>query len=125
MPAQKILIVEDDASIKHLINFKLKSVGYDTYSCSNGAEALELLQSTKVDLILLDMMMPVMTGKEFLIAMKGNKELKSIPVIFLTARTLEKEVIEGLSLGADDYIKKPFSPQELIARIKTTLARKN
>jgi DNA-binding response OmpR family regulator len=120
---QKILVVEDDRSIQSLISYKLKNSGFEVYLASNGAEALEFLAKNTVDLILADLMMPVMSGKEFLVAVKKNELTKDIPVVILTAKTLENEVIEGLAMGADDYIKKPFSPAELIARVRNVLSR--
>lgn len=120
---QKILVVEDDRSVQSLISYKLKNSGFEVTLASNGAEALELLGKNTVDLILADLMMPVMSGKEFLVAVKSNDLTKDIPVVILTAKTLENEVIEGLALGADDYIKKPFSPAELIARVRNVLSR--
>ncbi len=123
--AEKILVVEDDLNIKQLVIFKLKNSGFTVATAGNGVEALEFLKSNSVDLIITDVMMPLMTGKELIIALKQNPATKAIPTIMLTSRTLEKEVVEGLTLGADDYIKKPFSPQELLARVKLVLARKN
>lgn len=120
---QKILVVEDDRSIQSLITYKLKNSGFEVIVAANGAEALEVLKNGPVDLVLADLMMPVMSGKEFLVAVKKNQSTKDIPVVILTAKTLENEVIEGLSLGADDYIKKPFSPSELLARVRNVLAR--
>ncbi len=120
---QKILVVEDDSTIQGLISYKLKNSGFEVFIAGNGAEALEQLEKNTVDLILADLMMPVMSGKEFLVAVKKNEATKKIPVVLLTAKTLEHEVIEGLSLGADDYIKKPFSPAELVARVRNVLAR--
>lgn len=122
--AEKILVVEDDLNIKQLVIFKLKNSGYAVETAGNGVEALEFLKSNSVDLIITDVMMPLMSGKELIIALKQDPATKEIPTIMLTSRTLEKEVVEGLSLGADDYIKKPFSPQELLARVKKVLARK-
>ncbi|MFA6456630.1 MAG: response regulator [Bacteroidota bacterium] len=121
--AEKILVVEDDSNIKQLVSFKLKNSGYEVFNAYNGAEALEFLETNSVDLIITDVMMPVMGGKELVIALKKNPKTRSIPTVMLTSRTLEKEIVEGFSLGVEDYIKKPFSPQELIVRIKTVLAR--
>jgi two-component system OmpR family response regulator len=120
---EKILVVEDDSNIEQLVTFKLKNSGFQVYIAHNGIEALEFLGKNSVDLIVTDVMMPIMGGKELVMELKKNSVTKTIPVIMLTSRTLEKEVIEGFSLGVEDYIKKPFSPQELIVRIKTVLAR--
>jgi DNA-binding response OmpR family regulator len=122
--AEKILVVEDDSNIEQLVTFKLKNAGFQVHIAHNGVEALKFLEKNIVDLVVTDIMMPIMGGKELVIELKKNPKTKAIPVIMLTSRTLEKEVVEGFSLGAEDYIKKPFSPQELIVRIKTVLARK-
>lgn len=121
--AQRILVAEDDRSLQSLITFKLKNTGFEVHVVSNGAEALDFLAKNTVDLVLVDLMMPVLSGKEVLIALKKNDSTKNIPVVILTAKSLENEVIEGLSLGADDYIRKPFSPSELVARVRNVLAR--
>ena len=121
--AQRILVAEDDRSLQSLITSNLKNTGFEVHVVSNGAEALDFLAKNTVDLVLIDLMMPVMSGKEVLIALKKNDSTKNIPVVILTAKSLENEVIEGLSLGADDYIKKPFSPSELVARVRNVLAR--
>ncbi len=121
--AEKILVVEDDPNIEQLVTFKLKNSGFQVHNAHNGVEALEFLKKNTVNLVVTDIMMPIMGGKELVMELKKNPETKSIPVIMLTSRTLEKEIIEGFSLGVEDYIKKPFSPQELIVRIKTVLAR--
>lgn len=121
--AEKILVVEDDSNIEQLVAFKLKNSGYDVSIARNGVEALEFLKKNSVNLIVTDVMMPKMTGKELVVELKKNVKTKSIPVIMLTSRTLEKEIVEGFALGIEDYIKKPFSPQELIVRVKSVLAR--
>ncbi|MFZ4622301.1 MAG: response regulator transcription factor [Bacteroidota bacterium] len=122
--AEKILVVEDDTNIEQLVSFKLKNAGYTVSTAHNGAEALEFLKKQSVDLVITDVMMPVMGGKELVMELKKDPKTKSIPVVMLTSRTLEKEIVEGFSLGVEDYIKKPFSPQELIVRVKTVLMRK-
>ncbi len=122
--AEKILVVEDDSNIEQLVTFKLKNSGFQVHVAHNGVEALEFLEKNSVDLVVTDIMMPIMGGKELVIELKKNPKTKSIPVVMLTSRTLEKEIVEGFALGVEDYIKKPFSPQELIVRIKTVLARR-
>jgi DNA-binding response OmpR family regulator len=121
--ANKILVVEDDSNIEQLVTFKLKNSGFEVFNAHNGQEALEFLKKNSVDLIVTDVMMPIMGGKELVIELKKNPKTRSIPTVMLTSRTLEKEIVEGFELGVEDYIKKPFSPQELIVRIKTVLAR--
>lgn len=122
--AEKILVVEDDSNIEQLVSFKLKNAGYTVSTAHNGAEALDFLKKQSVDLIITDVMMPVMGGKELVMELKKNPKTNPIPVVMLTSRTLEKEIVEGFSLGVEDYIKKPFSPQELLVRVKTVLMRK-
>lgn len=119
-----ILVVEDDEITSSLIRFKLSNSGYDVVVVGDGTQALEFLKTRTPDLILLDMMMPMMSGKEFLLEFKKLPLGVKIPIIILTAKTLEKDVLEGLALGADDFMKKPFSPSELVARVQTVLARK-
>ncbi|MGA7161255.1 MAG: response regulator [Bacteroidota bacterium] len=123
--AQKILFAEDEQTLQSVVAFKLRNSGYEVFTVNNGAEALEFLKTKNADLIVSDIMMPVMSGKELIIELKKNDAMKKIPVILLTSRSLEKEVVEGLSLGADDYIKKPFSPSELVARVRNVLSRAN
>jgi two-component system alkaline phosphatase synthesis response regulator PhoP len=118
-----ILVIEDTKEIAALIKFRLKSSGYDVVAAENGKLGLEIVQKTKPDLVILDVMMPVMNGLETLMALKSDYSTRSIPVILLTAQSTEQEIIRGLELGADDYITKPFSPQELVTRVKTVLAR--
>ena len=121
--AEKILVVEDDSNIEQLVLFKLKNSGFQVFSAHNGVEAIEFLKKNSVDLVITDVMMPLMGGKELVMELKKNPDTKTIPIVMLTSRILEKEIVEGFALGVEDYIKKPFSPQELIVRIKTVLAR--
>ncbi len=120
---QKILVVEDDPGVQSVVCFKLRSSGFEVFTAEDGEEALEVLAKHRVDLALVDLVMPVMSGKELLVALKKNERTKDIPVVILTGKILENEVIEGLALGADDYIKKPFSPAELMARVHNVLSR--
>jgi len=124
-PSASILVVEDEPTTKALIQYKLKNSGYEVHSVSDGTEGLAYLEHQVPDLIILDLMMPVMSGKEFLLELRRREVHGDIPVIILTAKTMEKDVLEGLALGADDFVKKPFSPPELLARVKTLLARRS
>lgn len=119
-----ILVAEDQHHIRSLIEYKLKNTGYTVVTVEDGAAALKYAQEMKPDLILLDVMMPLMTGFEVLAALKQNAETKDIPILMVTAQSNEDEVLKGLELGADDYITKPFSPNELAARVKTVLLRR-
>lgn len=115
---QKILIVEDDSSIAELQKDYLEVAGFEVMVCVNGLEGFSVLQENDVDLLILDIMLPGMDGLEILRCMKDDKD---IPVLLVSAKKEEIDKIKGLSLGADDYITKPFSPGELVARVKTHL----
>ncbi|MBF0478437.1 MAG: response regulator transcription factor [Candidatus Omnitrophica bacterium] len=123
MKKNKILIVEDEVNINRLIQYNLEKAGYFVLSSENGAGALKILASEAVDLIMLDVMLPDIDGFEVCKAIKKESRLATIPIIFLTARGEEIDRIVGLELGAEDYIVKPFSPRELILRVKTVLKR--
>ncbi len=121
--SKKIVLAEDEPQIARLIEFKLKKEGYSVTSKENGEEALKAIKEDKPDLVLLDIMMPVMGGYEVLRRLKEDEDLKSIPVIMLTARAQEKDVVKGIGMGAEDYITKPFHPAELLARVKRILGK--
>ncbi len=120
---RKIVLAEDEPQIARLIEFKLKKEGYEVTWTENGEEALKAIKADKPDLILLDVMMPVMDGYEVLRRLKENESLRSIPVVMLTARAQEKDVVKGIDMGAEDYITKPFHPAELLARVKRILGK--
>ena len=120
---KKIVLAEDEPQIARLIEFKLNKEGYSVIWKENGEEALKAIKEDKPDLILLDIMMPVMGGYEVLRRLKEDEKLKSVPVIMLTARAQEKDVVKGIDMGAEDYITKPFHPAELLARVKRILGK--
>jgi len=120
MIKQKILIVDDEPSIQELIRFNLEQSGFDTAVASDGFAALEMFESYKPDLIVLDLMLP---GKDGYDVCKEIRRTSNVPIIMLTAKETELERVLGLELGADDYMTKPFSPLELVARIKAVLRR--
>lgn len=120
MVKQKILIVDDETSIQELIRFNLEQSGFDTEVANDGLEALEKFESYRPDLIVLDLMLP---GKDGYDVCKDIRRTSNVPIIMLTAKETELERVLGLELGADDYITKPFSPLELVARIKAVLRR--
>ena len=120
---KKIVLAEDEPQIARLIEFKLNKEGYSVIWKENGEEALKAIKEHKPDLILLDIMMPVMGGYEVLRRLKEDENLKSVPVIMLTARAQEKDVVKGIDMGAEDYITKPFHPAELLARVKRILGK--
>lgn len=119
----KILIVEDEANIRELIKFNLIKEGYNIIEAEDGLTALELVRKEKPDLIVLDLMLPGMDGMELCRSLKNKRELSSVAIIMLTAKSEEIDKIIGLEMGADDYLTKPFSPRELTARVKAVLRR--
>jgi two-component system alkaline phosphatase synthesis response regulator PhoP len=120
---EKILIVDDEKDIVKMLDYNLKKEGYRTISCYNAEDALDLTDREHPDLIILDLMLPGMDGLEVCKTLKKENRTARIPIIMLTAKTQEADKIVGLELGADDYITKPFSPRELVARIKAVLRR--
>jgi DNA-binding response OmpR family regulator len=120
---ETILVAEDSPLLLNLIEIKLKKSGYNVIIVADGLSAIKSAMALLPDIILLDIMMPLMTGFEVLAALKKDPVTKDIPVIIITAQTREEDVIKGLELGASDYILKPFSLIELMARIKTALLR--
>ena len=124
MPAN-ILIVEDESSILELISLNIHQAGFNPIRAINAEYANNIVKETIPDLIVLDWMLPGMDGIEFAKRLRANSETKSIPIIMLTAKADEDNKIKGLNVGADDYLTKPFSPRELIARIKALLRRRN
>jgi DNA-binding response OmpR family regulator len=120
---ERILIVEDDKHISKLVKFNLEKANYDCIVASTGEKALEALDDQLAGLIILDIMLPGMDGFGICRAIKEKEKLKNIPIIMLTAKGEEVDRIVGLELGADDYIVKPFSPRELVLRVKAILKR--
>ncbi len=123
MMSQKILVVEDEAPIVTLLRYNLEREGFEVLEAGDGEEAMLLAMEKNPDLILLDWMLPLLSGVEVCRRLRRTPETKAIPVIMLTARGDEGDRIRGLNAGADDYITKPFSPSELIARIRAVLRR--
>lgn len=123
MAGEKILIIDDELHIIELIKYNLEMNGYKVIHALNGNDGLNMAVERKPDLILLDVMLPGMDGFDVCKEIKRNKELDGIPIIMLTAKGEEFDKILGLELGADDYITKPFSVRELLARIKAVLRR--
>ena len=121
----QILLVEDDVDIAELVAFNLERQGWECALVHHGGEAWEMIQRIRPDLVLLDVMLPGMDGMQIFRAMKENEMTRGIPVIFLTARGELDDRLEGLSLGADDYVTKPFSPKELVLRVRNVLSRAN
>lgn len=118
-----ILVVEDEPDIAALVAYHLARESYRVRTVGDGGEALEAVERERPDLVVLDLMLPGLAGTDVLRALRGRPEWADIPVVLLTARKEEQDRIEGLSLGADDYVSKPFSPRELVLRIAAVLRR--
>jgi two-component system phosphate regulon response regulator PhoB len=121
--ATSVLVVEDDVAIRDMLSFTLKQSGFACEAVGDGEAGLEALQHHQPDMILLDWMLPGIDGIEFIRRLRANEFLANIPVIMLTAKGESEDMVKGLGVGADDYINKPFSPPELMARIKAVLRR--
>jgi two-component system phosphate regulon response regulator PhoB len=121
--AQTILVVEDERPIFDMLAFNLGRAGYDVRSAVNGQEAREAIANGRPDLVLMDWMLPDVSGLELTRQLKRDPQTREIPVIMLTARAAESDRVAGLDGGADDYVVKPFSPRELLARIRAALRR--
>ncbi len=117
---KRVLIVDDDEKTVELVKLYLKRDGYKVFAAYNGNDALKLAHDSKPDLIVLDLMLPGIDGLE---VCRKLREESTVPIIMLTARTTEEDKLEGLNLGADDYVIKPFSPRELAARVRAVLRR--
>lgn len=120
---ETILIVEDEKDIAKMLEYNLRKEGFKTLMAQDGEEALSAIKQNHPSLIILDLMLPGIDGLEVCKSLKNNTKTSSIPIIMLTAKSQESDKIVGLELGADDYMTKPFSPRELIARIKAVLRR--
>lgn len=118
-----ILVIEDEAALVELIRYNLEKEGFRVSAANDGEEGLALLKESKPDLLVLDWMLPHVSGIEICRQIRRKTELRDLPVIMLTARGEEADRIRGLEVGADDYIIKPFSPSELVARIRAVLRR--
>lgn len=123
MPKEKILIVDDEQDLVKLIRYHLEKDGYKVLSASNGEDALFMARRERPELMVLDLMLPGIDGLEVCKKLKTTPELTTIAIVMLTAKGEESDITVGLRLGADDYMTKPFSPKELIARIQAVLRR--
>jgi two-component system, OmpR family, phosphate regulon response regulator PhoB len=119
----KVLIVEDDEAIAAMLKYNLKAEGFSALHTDDGAEALQIMEEQKPDIVLLDWMLPSLSGIEVCRRLRHNEKTRNIPIIMVTARGEESDKLMGLDYGADDYITKPFSPAELIARMRAVLRR--
>jgi two-component system phosphate regulon response regulator PhoB len=118
-----VLIVDDEADIRELLTYNLEREGFDVKAVEDGNQALDFIRKNKVDLLLLDLMIPGLSGLELCKHLKKQSDLEGIPIIMISAKSGESDVIVGLELGADDYITKPFSPKEVVARVRAIFRR--
>lgn len=123
MANEQILVVDDEADILELVRYNLEGEGYRTSGAATGEQALQKVQEQPPDLIILDLMLPGIDGLDLAKKLKENEKTRRIPIIMLTAKGEEADVVKGLELGADDYIAKPFSPRILVARARAVLRR--
>jgi two-component system phosphate regulon response regulator PhoB len=125
MAHEKILIVEDEEEIRELVAYNLVKQGYKVTPADSGEEGLRQVRSERPDLIVLDLMLPGVDGLEVCRTLKRDPDTETIPLVMLTAKGEEADIVSGLELGADDYLTKPFSPRVLLARIRAVLRRKS
>ena len=119
----KIVVADDDADIRELVAFKLQQTGHEVVAVGDGAAAVEACQVDVPDLVVLDVVMPGMSGLDACRALRLDAALAKVPVILLTARAQEADIEQGFNAGADDYVVKPFSPRELASRVAAVLQR--
>ena len=123
MAREKIVVVDDDEDIRELVRYNLERNGYSVSGVATGEEALDEIKSTRLDLVILDLMLPGMDGYDVCRILRGDANTGQIPIVMLTAKGEESDVVTGLELGAEDYIVKPFSPTVLLARVRAVLRR--
>ena len=124
MPKEKILVVDDEEDILELLRFNLSREGCQVFCALSGEEALRLVRTEIPDLVVLDLMLPGIDGLEVTRRLKSDPNTKHLPIVMLTAKGEEADIVTGLELGADDYVTKPFSPRILVARVRAVLRRK-
>ena len=124
MSRQSVLVVEDEEDIMEVIRFNLEKEGYDVHQALSGEKALQVIENDLPSLVLLDLMLPGINGLDLCRIFKQNDRTKAIPVIMLTAKSEDADIVAGLEMGAEDYITKPFSPRVLVARVRTILRRR-
>jgi two-component system, OmpR family, alkaline phosphatase synthesis response regulator PhoP len=125
MAKETILVVEDEEDIRELLKYNLEKEGFKVFGAATGEAALQAVRDRLPDLILLDLMLPGIDGLEVCRKIRGGAQTRHLPIIMLTAKGEEADIVTGLELGADDYMTKPFSPRVLLARLRATLRRRN
>ena len=125
MAKETILVVEDEEDIRELLKYNLEKEGYQVFGAATGEEALQAVRRRRPDLILLDLMLPGIDGLEVCRRIKSEPQARHLPIVMLTAKGEETDIVTGLELGADDYVTKPFSPRVLVARLRAALRRRS
>ncbi|HEB54218.1 MAG TPA: response regulator transcription factor [bacterium] len=123
MAKPKVLVIEDEPDILEVIQYNLGREGYKVLACRNGEQGLSRIRTDNPDLVILDLMLPGLDGVEVCRRVKSDPVTREIPIVMVTAKSEESDIVLGLGLGADDYVTKPFSPRELVARVKVVLRR--
>jgi DNA-binding response OmpR family regulator len=121
---KRILVVDDEPDVRELVVYRMQRSGYEVIAAKNGEEAFELACTEVPDLVVADVMMPRLNGYELTRKLRDDERTRSIPVILLTSRSQEADVSQGFDAGADDYLKKPFNPDELVQRVRAVLGRR-
>jgi DNA-binding response OmpR family regulator len=119
----RVLVIDDGADIRELVAFKLRRLGYEVEAAPDGEAGLAAAMQTTPDVVLLDVMMPKMSGLDVLRELRARDETATTPIILLTAKAHEAHIVHGFALGADDHVTKPFSPRELVSRVQALLDR--
>jgi two-component system phosphate regulon response regulator PhoB len=119
----KIVVIEDEPDIREVLQYNLEREGYKVFACRDGEQGLSLIRTEAPDLLILDLMLPGIDGVEVCRRVKADPVTRAIPVVMVTAKGEESDIVLGLGIGADDYLTKPFSPKELVARVKVVLRR--
>lgn len=125
MPREKILVIEDERDISDLIKYNLERDGFNVIAAASGEKGMSEAKKNKPRVIILDLMLPGIDGLQVCRILKGEEETRDIPIIILTAKSEEADIVAGLEIGADDYITKPFSPRVLLARLRAVLRRRS
>lgn len=125
MTSHRVLVVDDEEDLLELVRYNLSKEGFQVHCVASGEEAIQAARTLLPDVILLDLMLPAVDGLSVCKVLKSSPQTQQIPVVMLTAKTAESDVVSGLELGADDYVTKPFSPRVLLARIRAILRRKS
>lgn len=123
LTTHRILVVEDNEHVSYMLEFLLRRAGYDVIAATNGRDAQTAIENlSPVDVVLLDLMLPYVSGYQLIEEIRSNHEWQNVPIVVLSAKVLEEDIVQALDLGANDYVAKPFRPEELLARLRRIVA---